>query len=348
MAQFNSRQALEKLSQARSRIQPCVPPVWATTGHRQTLFGHLLPSTQISRERGENLKIALPQEKEFLASTYLPGTSNTVVYLFHGLGGTSDQAYMLRTARIARELGHHVFLNNHRGCGAGVGLAQEPYHSGRAEDLSSAIEYGRTKLPNHHHIAIGFSLSANALLLLCAGFRASVLPDAAITVNAPIMLEKASVSLSSGFNLTYNFNFLLPLKSEIRERQMRGELPRKYRMDRLWRLRDFDEVYTAPAGGFRDRSDYYETCSARQYLPQLQIPTVVLTAEDDPFIDVADYKSATVSSNGVLHIEKYGGHMGYLSRPNERGAVLPAAVNSRLGYNRWLDYALLEYLRALT
>src|SRR5690606_22088653 len=107
------------------------------------------------------------------------------------------------------------FLTNHRGCGEGAGLATGPYHSGRAEDISSVIAYGRELFPDAKHIAIGVSLSANALLLLAAGQRASIKPDLAIAINAPIDLEKSAINLKSGLNRIYDLHFLKSLKKYL-------------------------------------------------------------------------------------------------------------------------------------
>jgi predicted alpha/beta-fold hydrolase len=98
-------------------------------------------------------------------------------------------------------------------------------------------------------------------------------------------------------------------------------------------LVDFDDFYTAPAAGFRDRHDYYERCSAKPHLAQIRTPTVILHAEDDPFIDARDLKEAALGPGIHLHIERHGGHQGYVSRD--------------LPHRRWLDYALGHYLDAL-
>lgn len=318
---------INSLQTARQSIPPCLPPLWAQTGHLQTILGHLLPSGKIT-ERGTPINVTLEKETERIHSTYLKGSSNTVVYLFHGLGGTSEASYMQRTALAARLLGHHVFLNNHRGCGMGAGLATEPYHSGRADDLSRVIEYGRKLLPDHQHIAIGFSLSANALLLLAAKVRAHVQPDFAIAVNGPINLDRASLNLQHGLNKIYDKRFTREL-----ENYMKRNSPENMGDFSLVKdLRDFDERYTAPLGGFKDRADYYATCSAKQFLTQINIPTVIITSEDDPFVAIEDYLEASYSPTTILHVEKHGGHMGYLTKKG-------------LGHGRWLDKALETYLR---
>ena len=321
---------IKALKAARDSISPCSPPVWAKLGHLQTLFGHLLPSPALS-EKGQTFLVDLNQDSEQIHTTYIKGSTSSVVYLFHGLGGSADAAYMQRTALVARLLGHHVFINNHRGCGDGIGLATEPYHSGRAEDLSKVIAFGRNMLPNHFHIAIGFSLSANALLLLSAGQRASILPDVAIAVNAPINLNRASIKLTQGLNRIYDRSFVYELSNYIKKNR-----PQDISLLKTVKtLRDFDEVLTAPIGGFLNRDDYYENCSAKKYLEFIKIPTVLLTSENDPFVSSIDYKEAKLSASTILHIESHGGHMGYID-------------SKGVGYERWLDNALKIYMMALS
>lgn len=316
----------EELLQLRESIPRCRPPLWARGGHLQTILGHLLPSPSLN-QIGENLNVTLSEETERIHTTYLQGEEKCVVYLFHGLGGSAQATYMQRTALVARSLGMHVFVNNHRGCGEGVGLATEPYHSGRAEDLSAVIAFGKKMLPDHKHIAIGFSLSANALLLLCAGVRAQVMPDMAIAVNGPIHLDQASLKLTQGLNRLYDKRFVLELK-----RYVKVNAPENLSLLRAIKdLREFDEVYTAPVGGFKSRADYYATCSARNYLKDIKIPTVLITSKDDPFVGVDDYLTAELSPQVVLHVEEHGGHMGYLS-------------SHTFGFERWLDLALKSYL----
>jgi predicted alpha/beta-fold hydrolase len=98
-------------------------------------------------------------------------------------------------------------------------------------------------------------------------------------------------------------------------------------------LQEFDDAYTAPAGGFADRHDYYARCSAKPHLHKIARPTVILHAADDPFIDVKDLQDAVLSPSVHLHLTRFGGHMGYLS--------------TNLPDRAYLDYALGHYLDEL-
>jgi predicted alpha/beta-fold hydrolase len=242
---------------------------------------------------------------------------------------------MRRTTALALGRGHAVLCVNHRGCGEGAELARRPYHSGRAEDLAAAIAWGRARHPDFRHGAVGFSLSANALLLLLGGRPDAPQPDFAVAVNAPIELDRSSGVLARGFNRIYDLRFVNGLRRRLRQRAEQGLEP-AYAIPRLSTLREFDELYTARAGGFADRDDYYTRSSAKPGLKHIRVPTVLLHADDDPFIPVDDYRDAELSPSCHLHIEKTGGHLGYLT-----------ARNTPLGTKRWLDYALDEFLSAL-
>src|SRR5262249_44632192 len=152
-------------------IEPCVAPRWARGGHAQTIWGHVLPSKTASVS-SERIEIAVSDGDRLVARYHAPALcsrsgsrSGVLVSVFHGLSGDIDLDYMRRTTALALARGHAVLCVNHRGCGEGAELARRPYHSGRAEDLAAAIAWGRARHPDFRHGAVGFSLSANALLL---------------------------------------------------------------------------------------------------------------------------------------------------------------------------------------
>jgi uncharacterized protein len=312
------------------KLEPCIPPKWARTAHLQTILGHLLPSPRLS-SKGKRVNIPLPDGDQ-LTGFIQEGESDTLVYVFHGLAGSTDSTYMHRTSMVAQKLGHSVFLANHRGCGEGAGLSKAPYHSGRGEDLSAVIEFGRKLFPRKRHVAVGFSMSGNALLCLLTGLRGDHLPDAGIAVNAPIQLEKASYLLGEGWNRIYDTKFYIQCRRDVFISKQEMELKKK--LPRLSTIREFDRLYTAPAGGFKDREDYYNSCSTAKVLDRINVPAIILTAKDDPFVPFDGYAQAKVSKNVLTHFEEFGGHMGYLH-----------SGKTPLGTMRWQDYAVHEALR---
>ncbi|MBX3020185.1 MAG: alpha/beta fold hydrolase [Bdellovibrionales bacterium] len=314
------------------QLEPCVPPVWARGGHAQTILGHLLPSPQL-KSKGRRIEIPLP-DGDVLIGFVQPGASSTAVYIFHGLAGSTDSTYIHRTSLLAQKQGHTVFVVNHRGCGEGVGMARGPYHSGRGEDLAAVIDFGKKMYPRLRHVAVGFSLSANALLLLLSGQRGEVLPDAAIAVNAPIHLHRTSVLLRQGLNRIYDAKFYLQCRRDIIAGKADAAI--KARVPRFTTLYELDDLYTAPAGGFKSREDYYTSCSTHTLLERIKVPTTIIMSKDDPFVPFESYQEAKLSPQVHLHVEEFGGHMGYLTR-----------YKTPLGSKRWQDYAVHEALKSI-
>lgn len=312
----------------------CQAPFWADSGHSQTLWAHFLKSPELST-LGELKKILLP-DGDRLFTYASPGTSDYVVCLFHGLSGDVRSDYMQRTALLCQRLGHGYVLVNHRGAGDGFLEAKHSYHSGRSEDMAAVLESVRQDNPTKKIIAVGYSMSGNILLSLLGGFRGKTVPDGAIAVNAPIDLRQGSALLKTGLNRLYDWRFVTRLRKMVLDKHRLGMSEQEYQISPWATVWDFDEIYTSKANGFKDREDYYQQCSAINYIPRIQVPTHILTANDDPFVSAENYRRTSFPNCTRLHIEGRGGHMGYLS-----------SRKTPLGTTRWLDYYLHEALKDL-
>lgn len=307
-----------------ARPAPFRPAPWASGPHAQTILSHLWPTPptnlawapeHLELEPGETLRLEL-----------VPGRTDTVVIFFHGLGGHAGSSYILRNAGLAWLRGHSIISVNHRGAGLGRGLALKPYHCGSTGDVASVISHARQRFSGKRIVAVGFSLSAAMLVLLLGRDRHLEQPDAGIAINPPGDLEASSQRLLRGMNRLYDRRFLKLLRTHVQGRPDAPALPS------MATLRDFDQAYTAPQAGFKDRADYYARCSCGPFLAQVQTPLVLLTSEDDPFAPASDL--GPVSPAVHRHVERHGGHCGYLG--STPGGTL-----------RWMDYALNHYLAQL-
>lgn len=315
--------------------RPCRPPAWARGGHAQTLWAQALPArcAPLSRRPDASRREVALDDGDRLVVHALPGTSGVRVHLFHGLASDVDSATMRRTAAVLAARGHSVWAANHRGCGPGRGLAARPYHSGSSADLAAVLAVSRAEAPALAHLALGFSLSGNALLLLAAEQRAPWLRGL-ISVNPPVDLARASRDIHRGACRLYELRFLWLLRRAVAEREQDGLARRSYRIPLFSSLGEFDDLYTAPEGGFADGADYYARCSAGPRLGEITTRGVILTAADDPFVDPRAYAALALPANLLLHVEPCGGHVAYLER---WGA----------GARPWLDGALVHYVEAL-
>jgi len=271
------------------------------------------------------------------------------VFIFaHGISGSADSNYMQRIGLQLHQAGHTVILMNHRNCGESFGLSVELYHSGRSDDFARLVYDTRLRYPKKKVVFIGFSMSGNTVLLL----QSKVIPtqkiwdpdhfdsvqqqkkysiaDAAISINPPVNLSK-SASNFRDFNRFYEFYFLVAMTKTARELQKKWELPKNLQLSPAMKLNEFDNTFTGPMSGFGDAMNYYVSCSAQPHVHKINRPTAILSANDDPFILSKDLWETRWSEFCSLHLENFGGHLGYLHK-------------SKIDQfeNRWMDYAIHE------
>ncbi|WP_315788362.1 YheT family hydrolase [Fischerella sp. JS2] len=86
------------------------------------------------------------------------------------------------------------------------------------------------------------------------------------------------------------------------------------RVNSIW---SFDEELVIQRLGFPSVKAYYDASSALQLLPNLQKPTLIIYAEDDPLFDPAiipDLQLACAANPMIdLLLTRSGGHVGYIS-----------------------------------
>jgi predicted alpha/beta-fold hydrolase len=259
-----------------------------------------------------------------------------VALLMHGLGGCHGSPYMLRLALKLNDVGVRAFRLDMRGCGAGFALAKNPGHAGRSEDARAAIEKIAQLCPASPVSMIGYSLGGNIALKL-AGECGSDPPgnlDSVAAVGPPIDLQRCCEHLQTGLNWVYDRTFIRSLLALVKRREL--ELPEFTTHPPVTpppkRLVEFDDRYTAPRSGFANAMDYYARCSSAPLLAKIEIPTLVLTAADDPLIPVSMFEKAERSPAVDLHIADSGGHIGFFGRPG--------CDPDR----RWLDWRLVEWV----
>ncbi len=319
-------------------IKKLNPPFWASGGHSQTIMAHLIPSPTVHFSL-EEFSVPLKDGDHLKIHTH-KGPLPVMVSLFHGLSGNINSDYMQRTALVVENLGYSLALVNHRGVSSEtsseISLAKNPYHSGRGEDASDVFEWLHNKYPDHFHIGIGFSMSGSILLNLLTGRAGHIKPDAAITINAPLDLEKGALKLRQRLNRIYDLRFVSRLGRGLKTKYESGLISKKYPIPFWSTVYDFDRIFTGPATEFKTRENYYATCSMKTHLEKVDRPCFMLSAEDDPFVDVSDYLNSAKSPFIQTHIEATGGHVGYLGIDQKTGELY-----------RWLDHFVAETLKII-
>ena len=194
------------------------------------------------------------------------------------------------------------------------------YHSGATEDLAAVHRH----LAGHHACRrmgwIGFSLGGN-LVLKYLGENGPAL-DAQTALGRrgfgalrpcdqrPPARPARQPDLYQAFSAHPQGQS--PLESPAATRAS-STLPK---LAAAHTLRAFDDLFTAPVHGFRDAEDYWRRCSALNFLDRIRVPTLVINARNDPFLDGACFPYAAARRNPQLFLEtpRSGGHVGFLPR----------------------------------
>ncbi len=242
-----------------------------------------------------------------------------LVVLVHGLTGCEDSFYIRISARFWLEAGYSVLRLNLRGAGPSRPLCRQQYHAGRSEDLRDALQaLGETgqDLFAGGVFLVGYSLGGNLLLRFLAEEAGAFPVAAAATVSAPIDLKAAQERIMAPRNWVYHRYLLTRMRREALATPVPpDEAPRRAILN-AESVYAFDDRVVAPANGFAGAEDYYRRCSGLRFLPDVAVPTLVVHAEDDPWIPAGAHRRFDWSVNPQLRLAmtSAGGHVGFHGR----------------------------------
>ncbi len=248
------------------------------------------------------------------------GQAHGQIVLLHGLEGSSNGGYIVSFTQRALMHGFGVHRLNMRSCGGTEHLSNTMYHSGLTSDTLQVLEaiQGRGLGPL---FVVGFSLGGNVGLKLAGELGKTDLLTGVCAVSTPIDLACAVRAIDRPGNLIYARRFLNRLKGRIRRKHLTS--PDLYSIEHLNKVRSiwqFDDRYTAPLFGFGTADNYYATQSSAGFLDKIAVPTLVVTAQDDPLVPFEMYRREVFHENPALTLvaPKHGGHLGFLSRTRPR------------------------------
>ena len=231
----------------------------------------------------------------------------------HGLEGSSAAHYMRGLADKAFAADLNVVLLNQRNCGDTEHLSRGLYHSGLSSDPAAVIRE-LTEVDGLRAVAVvGYSLGGNLGLKLAGTTPPGVL-RAVCAISPTMDLARCVDALERRQNAIYQWNFVRNLKRRMRRKAR--VLPGLFNLDALDRIRtvrEFDDAFTAPHHGFRDAADYYHRASSLRVVDRIETPTLIISAEDDPFVPPGQFRDATVAANPnvATAITRHGGHCGF-------------------------------------
>lgn len=295
-------------------------------GHVQTM----LSSSSFRRVAQRKLREALAVDAEpvllevdagvRLSGVFTPqkrhAEARGLAILFHGWEGSTDSSYVVQIGSRLLADGWDIFRLNFRDHGETHHLNTELFHSCMLDEVVAAVkEATRRWRPAGKPVTLsGFSLGGNFALRVGMAAPAAGLDLAHVMSVCPVIDPGAGLFSIEHAPWVYHWYFM---------RKWTHSLKRKQRLFP-------DELFVKPAelhSGLREltrilierRTDMgtldnylegYSVAGAR--MADMQVPTTILTARNDPVIPVSDFEELTLSPAVELDIAEYGGHCGFL------------------------------------
>jgi uncharacterized protein len=296
------------------------PARWLPGPHAQTVAGRYARAPRGVRYRRERIRTAdgdfLDLDFAWVADAPPPRDGAPVCLVIHGLEGSSSSTYVLESCRVLAGHGIRPVAMNMRSCSGEPNLTPGFYHAGETGDPSLVLRLLAERWPSAPLLAMGFSLGGNQLLKFL-GERGDDAPvRAAVAVSVPFDLGLGADKLDASFlGRRYARHFVRRLQAKYRHKlELVGDRVDPERVLTARGFRDFDEAATARLHGFDGAEGYYATCSSRGFVHAIRIPTLLIQAMDDPFVDERGIPHEEIASNPWLQsaFTAHGGHVGFV------------------------------------
>ncbi len=282
-------------------------------GHLCTMFPALFRKPKLIKDyRRERIDT---NDNDFLDLDWMDHKKEKVVIISHGLEGHTDRQYVVGMANQFFQAGFDVVAWSYRGCSEEINRHLRMYHSGATYDLDEVVKHVEAQGFKHIYL-VGFSLGGNLTLKYLGEYNRDSI-KAAVAFSVPLDLHTGSIKIAQRKNWIYTRRFLRSLKKKVAMKQ--EQFPDQVSMEpfkKIKTLMDFDDAYTAPLHGFRDAIDYYQKSSSRDFLKDINVPTLVVNAMNDPFLSEECLDHSLFESLDTVHFEtpNHGGHVGFVTR----------------------------------
>lgn len=290
-------------------------PFFYRNGHIATILPSMFRevSSDYSRER---INIA---DGDFLDLDWINGGNDKIVIISHGLEGSSQRHYVTGTANLFSEQGWDAVGWNCRSCSGEMNLLPRLYSHVDAPDLSEVIDHVLSSKRYKKVVLVGFSMGGAITLNYISKMPDHHPPElvAAVAISAPVDVGASADELEKSKNRFYLRRFIMKMTKRIKQKAAQfPEIIDISGVDNITTFTEYDIRYTAPLNGCENPAAFYKRASTKDKLSEINIPTLLLIAKNDPFMPPSCYPYEAARDHGYFHLEVpgRGGHVGFTSK----------------------------------
>jgi predicted alpha/beta-fold hydrolase len=310
------------MKRSNSSAEPFTPPFGLRSTHTQSLINS---SGYRRRLVGKRSKALLAAEQDWMVDggdgvrllghySPQPSGSKGLVILFHGWEGSSRSNYIVGAGGMLFDRGFDVFRLNFRDHGDTHHINAGIFHSCRLDEVVHAVKDIQQRTGARNWALSGYSLGGNfALRVALAAPSAGLSLRQVIAVCPVVSPSNAMKSMEDGPRVYENYFIRKWARSmKLKQRQF----PDAYEYEewhRLGNLRERTGFMATRYYEFETLEQYFDGYSiADDRLASLEVPTTILTSEDDMVVPVSDFQDLPENKNIELLITRHGGHCAFL------------------------------------
>ncbi len=301
---------IQSLELTRIKKSAFKPLCYLTNRHLQTILANIVhPAVPaVTKQRLEL------EDGDFIDLLWSETRAPQTLLILHGLEGSIHSAYAKRILNYCNSQKIAAVFMHFRGCSGEPNRQLRGYHSGETSDLRRVIEH--LKSNNIQKIAIlGYSLGGNATLKYMGEAKTDATIHCAVAISVPLRLDICADTMDRGFAKIYQRTLLRRLinKMHLKHHLMNADKQHYPDPSNMRSFRHFDDAFTAPIHGYNSAQDYYQRCSAKQFLRDIEKPTLIIQSHDDPFMNPEVLpKENELSDTVTLELSAHGGHVGFI------------------------------------
>jgi predicted alpha/beta-fold hydrolase len=315
------------MSSLRHRYRPTP---WLLFGLPQTIYGMRYRKRSALLGSETRVLLDLFDGGNLALDLFIPVDSERAkapfVVILPTLGGTTWEPCTNNLAESFYNRGWPSAVMN------GRGFAGVPFKTPRfgvaidTEDIQDAVRYIRDRFHPPFLFVVGFSMGSIQAVTYVAGNDPLV--DGAAIVSHLYDALASSKRIERGIRRRVLMPAIMKALSRTLAKSPFATEEDRAKCTKCRVLSQFDNEFTAPSRGFRCYQEYYAEMALDEKLPLVKVPTLVLGADNDPFIDVAHLpeRAARESQNTVLvHVEE-GGHVALLTGWSGKKSLIDVIV----------------------
>lgn len=295
-----------------------------------------------------------PTTSNVYRSPSLSDESFPVVYLHHGICGSSKSHYILWMVNaLLQTQKYRVVCMVARGCGNVPLTTPQAFLAGRTLDMRESLQRIFERHPTSPVYAVGFSLGAGIL----AKYLGEEGENSKVS-GAVVLSPCWDFMQRTPWHKIWGKRMLLEYLISYAKRNMHMlKKHEKVDLDKAFQaetLEDYDKHTTVKIHGYKDAWDYYRQSSAVQVAHKICTPTLSLNADDDPVCSSkgCPTEASQLGPGLVIARTKRGGHLGWAKTLNARDtwaedATLAWLEGCNENYNREMRVARIQLLREI-